>query len=217
MIDIVVLISGNGSNLQAIIDASTKGYTDEQQNKKKLPVNIAAVISDKADAYGLKRATQAGIHTEVLKNSTFSSRDEYDMALQKLIDSYNPQLVVLAGFMRILGEKLVNHYLGRMLNIHPSLLPLFPGLNTHQKVLDSGQKTHGATVHFVTPQIDSGPVIIQAYIPVKENDTVETLKQRVHEQEHMIYPQAIQWFADKRLVFKDNMAFFNGIPIDQPQ
>ena len=207
MINIVVLISGNGSNLQAIINAGKSG---------KLPVNILAVISNNAGAYGLERAAAEAINTEVLDHRNYSDREQYDQALQNLIDSFNPDLVVLAGFMRVLGASLVNHYLGKMINIHPSLLPLFPGLDTHQKALDSGCTEHGASVHFVTPEVDSGPIIAQASVPINKDDTVETLKQRVHEQEHIIYPQVIQWFAEKRINLKNNTAYFDGHEIDQP-
>ena len=207
MINIVVLISGNGSNLQAIINAS---------KADKLSVNIVAVISNNAQAYGLERAKENLIHTEVLDHKSFPDRIQYDQALQALIDNFNPDLVVLAGFMRVLGESFVNHYLGKMINIHPSLLPLFPGLNTHQKALDSGCTEHGISIHYVTADVDSGPIIAQASVPVNQDDTAETLKQRVHKQEHISYPQVIQWFAEERMCLKNNTAYLDGIEIDQP-
>lgn len=189
-IRLVVLISGNGSNLQAIIDSISKD---------KLPAKIVAVISNKADAYGLKRAEKAGIPHQVLPHTDFSERKLYDQALKQLIDQYQPDLVVLAGFMRILSDEFVEHYSHKMMNIHPSLLPKYRGLNTHQRALDAGDKEHGCSVHFVTPTLDDGPVILQAKVAIKEDDTVESLSARVHEQEHRIYPQAIRMFAENKL------------------
>ncbi len=227
----VILISGNGSNLQAIIDETScdeakcdKAKDHETQNvetqdqpsnnkRKKLPINIAAVISNNPQTYGLKRARLAGLHTEILDHRKFKDRCTYDTALQKLIEQFNPDLIVLAGFMRILTSEFVKHYLGRLINIHPSLLPQFPGLHTHRQALDAGVKFHGASVHFVTPELDAGPVIIQALVPVKENDTVESLNARVLEQEHIIYPLAIRWFANKRLNLKNNQAYLDGSPL----
>jgi len=189
-IRLVVLISGNGSNLQAIIDDIT--YNG-------LPAQIVAVISNKADAYGLERAKKAGIEQRVLSHKDFSDRSQYDLALKDLIDGYQPDLIILAGFMRILSNEFVEHYLHKMMNIHPSLLPKYKGLNTHQRALDAGDKEHGCSVHFVTPELDDGPVILQATVDIKENDTSESLASRVHEQEHPIYPQAIRMFAEKKI------------------
>lgn len=189
-IRLVVLISGNGSNLQAIID----NITD-----KGLPAQIVAVISNKADAYGLERAKKAEIEQRVLSHKDFSDRKQYDLALKELIDGYQPDLIILAGFMRILSNEFVEHYLHKMMNIHPSLLPKYKGLNTHQRALDAGDKEHGCSVHFVTPELDDGPVILQATVDIKENDTAESLASRVHEQEHRIYPQAIRMFAEKKI------------------
>jgi len=189
-IRLVVLISGNGSNLQAIID----NITDND-----LPAQIVAVISNKADAYGLERAKKAGIEQRVLSHKDFSDRQQYDLALKELIDGYQPDLIILAGFMRILSNEFVEHYLHKMMNIHPSLLPKYKGLNTHQRALDAGDKEHGCSVHFVTPELDDGPVILQATVEIKENDTAESLAARVHEQEHRIYPQAIHMFAEKKI------------------
>lgn len=186
---IVVLISGSGSNLQSIIDASLND----------LPVEIRAVISNKADAYGLVRAEKAGIPTAVLDHKAFADRAAYDAALSELIDSYRPELVVLAGFMRILSDDFVRHYDGRMMNIHPSLLPKYRGLNTHARAIEAGDSEAGCTVHFVTPELDAGPTIIQARVPILEGDTPELLAARVLEQEHRIYPEAIRRFAEGEL------------------
>lgn len=188
-IRLVVLISGNGTNLQAIIDS----IANEQ-----LPAKIVKVISNKADAYGLQRAEKAGIEHQVLSYANFTSREQYDQALKEIIDEQQPDLVILAGFMRILSAHFVEHYANKMLNIHPSLLPKYKGLNTHQRVLDAGEKEHGCSVHFVTPELDDGPVILQATVEVKDDDTAATLAQRVHEQEHHIYPQAIRIFAENK-------------------
>ncbi|MCW8899768.1 MAG: phosphoribosylglycinamide formyltransferase [Gammaproteobacteria bacterium] len=188
-IRLVVLISGNGSNLQAIID---------DINNNNLPAQIVAVISNKADAYGLQRAKKAGIEQRVLSHRDFSDRTQYDQALKELIDEYQPDLVILAGFMRILSNEFVEHYLNKIMNIHPSLLPKYKGLNTHQRAIDAGDKEHGCSVHFVTPELDDGPVILQATVPIKADDTAETLATRVHEQEHRIYPEAIRLFAENK-------------------
>ena len=202
MLDIVVLISGNGSNLQAIID---NVHADDNVDAR-----IVAVISNQAQAYGLQRAQQAGIETHVIENSRYTTRNDYDNALQDVILSLNPQLLVLAGFMRILSDDFVNHFSGRLINIHPSLLPKYTGLNTHQRVIDAGETHHGASVHFVIPELDAGPLILQAEIPIHDYDTAAELAQRVHTQEHIIYPLAIQWFAEGRIkmhqgkTFKDN-------------
>ena len=186
---VVVLISGSGSNLQAIIDAAAAG----------LPFEIRAVISNQAQAYGLTRAAQAGIATAVLDHRPFKQRQAYDQALLKLIDDYRPGLVALAGFMRILTPDFVRHYQGRMFNIHPSLLPKYRGLHTHQRVLDAGDPVHGASVHFVTEELDGGPLIVQAQVPVLAGDDTERLAARVLQREHQIYPLAIRWFAEGRL------------------
>jgi phosphoribosylglycinamide formyltransferase-1 len=183
---IVVLISGSGSNLQSIIDAE-------------LPITIRAVISNRADAYGLTRAEQAGIPTAVLDHKAYPDRESYDAALQELIDSYQPGLLVLAGFMRILSDGFVRHYEGRMINIHPSLLPKYRGLDTHARAIAAGDAEAGCSVHFVTPELDSGPIIIQARVTIRDGDTPETLAARVLEQEHRIYPEAIRKFAEGEL------------------
>lgn len=186
----VVLISGKGSNLQAIIQAV---------KNESLPLDIRAVISNRPQAAGLQIAQQAGIPAHTLDHDLFSSRTSFDLALRELIDSYTPDLIVLAGFMRILSSAFVTHYLGRMLNIHPSLLPAFPGLNTHRRALEASVKEHGVSVHFVTGDVDGGPVIIQARTIILQHDTVETLSARVLELEHIIYPQALHWFCEGRL------------------
>ncbi|MFQ6021249.1 MAG: phosphoribosylglycinamide formyltransferase [Acidiferrobacterales bacterium] len=197
----VVLVSGRGSNLQSIID---------QTSTRQLPITIRAVISNESDAYGLVRARNAGIPTGVLDHRAFASRADYDHALMQLIDEYAPQLVVLAGFMRVLGEAFVNHYAGRLMNIHPSLLPEFPGLGTHARALESGATQHGATVHFVSAALDAGPIIIQAVLPVHASDTPEALADRVLKQEHRIYPQAIRWFAEGRLQIHGGRVLLDG-------
>jgi len=183
---IVILISGRGSNMQAILEAE-------------LPVRIAAVISSNPNALGLEIARQHDIPTHALNHRDHESREEFDTALAARIDGFNPDLVVLAGFMRILTPNFVNYYNGRLINIHPSLLPAFTGLNTHARALTEGVKIHGCTVHFVTPNLDKGPIIVQAAVPVLPGDTEEMLGARVLEQEHKIYPQAIRWFAEDRL------------------
>ena len=190
MKNIVILISGRGSNMEALIAARDAGL---------LPVNIAAVISNRPDAAGLATAAQAGIATCHLDHKAFAGREAFDAALAACIDGFSPDLVVLAGFMRILGEGFVRHYEGRLMNIHPSLLPSFPGLHTHQRALEEGVRIHGCTVHFVTPTLDHGPVIIQAAVPVLDGDSESSLAARVLRQEHRIYPQAVRWFAEGRL------------------
>ena len=204
MIKVVVLISGSGTNLQALIDAIDKGT---------LPATITAVISNKADAYGLVRARQAGIEHAVIDHREFPSRAAFDQVLQDKIDQYQPDLVVLAGFMRILTAEFTRHYLGRMLNIHPSLLPKYPGLDTHQRALDAGDPIHGATVHFVTPELDDGPNIIQAVVPIEPDDTTDTLSQRVQQQEYIIYPMAVHWFAQGRLIMENNSGLLANSPL----
>jgi phosphoribosylglycinamide formyltransferase-1 len=195
---LVVLISGRGSNLQAIINA------------KNPHIAICGVISDKPSAKGLLLAQQAGITTEVIDASLWSDRNSYDNVLQDRIDSYQPGLVALAGFMRILTAEFVNHYQGRLLNIHPSLLPAFKGLHTHERALKAGVKEHGATVHFVTEELDSGPIISQARVPVLPEDTVETLAHRVLQQEHRIYSEVIHWFAEGRLKLQGQHVLLDG-------
>lgn len=193
MKNIVILISGRGSNMEALIAARDAGD---------LPVNIAAVISNRPDAKGLETAAKAGIATHYIDHKAFAGREAFDAALAECIDGFGPDLVVLAGFMRILSEGFVRHYEGRLMNIHPSLLPSFPGLHTHQRALEEGVRIHGCTVHFVTPTLDHGPVIIQAAIPVLDGDDEDALSARVLRQEHLIYPQAVRWFAEGRLTLE---------------
>ena len=187
---VVILISGRGSNMEAMLAARAAGT---------LSAEIVAVISNRADAAGLETAARAGIATRSLDHKAFADRAAFDAALAECIDGYSPDLVVLAGFMRILGEAFVRRYEGRLINIHPSLLPAFPGLHTHQRALDEGVRIHGCTVHFVTPELDHGPVIVQAAVPVLDDDTEASLAARVLRQEHQIYPQAVRWFAEGRL------------------
>lgn len=199
---VVVLISGSGSNLQALID--TQDDTG---------IRIAAVISNKAGVLGIKRALEAGIPAEVLDHKNFESREQFDQALMNLIDGYSPKLVVLAGFMRILTPEFTRHYEQRLLNIHPSLLPKYKGLHTHRRALEAGDSEHGVTVHFVTSELDGGPPVIQARIPVKSSDTEDSLQKRVLTQEHIIYPVAVGWFAAGRLRLEDNKALLDGTPL----
>lgn len=204
--NVVVLISGSGSNLQALID-SIQTSADASASS---PARICAVISNRADAYGLQRAQQAGIATQVLDHKQFDDREAFDTALAQAIDSYEPQLVILAGFMRILSAGFVRHYAGQLLNIHPSLLPKYKGLHTHQRALEAGDSEHGCSVHFVTEELDGGPLVIQAVIPVRSDDSPTSLAQRVHEQEHLIYPLAMRWFAEGRLRLDEQGAMLDG-------
>lgn len=204
MKNIVVLISGNGSNLQAIIDAC---------KQKKINGTLRAVFSNKADAYGLERARLAGIAAHALSAAQFASREAFDRELVQEIDAYAPDVVVLAGYMRILSPAFVAHYAGRLLNIHPSLLPKYPGLNTHRQVLDNGDEEHGTSVHFVTDELDGGPVILQAKVPVFEGDSEEDVTARVQTQEHAIYPLVVSWFVDGRLEMRDGAAWLDGAPL----
>lgn len=198
---VVVLISGSGSNLQAIIDG---------MQSKQLPIQITAVISNKAGVKGLERATAAGITTHVIDHKGFSTREAFDRELMTTIDQHTPQLVVLAGFMRILTEEFTSHYLGRMINIHPSLLPKYQGLHTHQRAIEAGDSHHGASVHFVTAELDGGPVIVQAKVAIDTNDTADSLAAKILTFEHQIFPQTVQWFAENRLKMEDNKAVLDG-------
>ncbi|MDG1733926.1 MAG: phosphoribosylglycinamide formyltransferase [Thalassotalea sp.] len=198
---IVVLISGNGSNLQAIIDACAK---------QQLPGEVVGVLSNKADVYGLTRASNSDIASTVLSHKDFASREDYDAQLITAIDEFKPDLVILAGFMRILTADFVQHFQGRLLNIHPSLLPKYQGLNTHQRAIDAGDTEHGVSVHFVTEELDGGPVILQAKVPVFAEDKAEDLAARVHEQEHRIYPLVVKWFCEERLTMVDECAMLDN-------
>ncbi|WP_057831793.1 phosphoribosylglycinamide formyltransferase [Colwellia sp. TT2012] len=198
---IVVLISGGGTNLQAIIDACT----DDN-----FPGEVVAVVSNKADAYGLTRAQNADIANVALSHKEFASREDYDQALIKIITGFDADLIVLAGFMRILTPSFVQHFQGKLLNIHPSLLPKYQGLNTHQRAIDAGDDVHGVSVHFVTEELDGGPVILQAKVPVFQGDSSEDLAARVHQQEHRIYPLVVKWFAEHRLNMQGDHAILDG-------
>jgi len=203
----VVLISGGGTNLQALIDAQRRG----------LPIDIRAVVSNEPMAYGLQRARQAGIATRVLDHRAFPNRTAYDRGLIRLIDELEPSMVLLAGFMRILTAPFVARYHGRLLNIHPSLLPELRGLHTHRRALESGARIHGASVHFVTDELDGGPVIVQARVPVLPGDEPESLAARVLEKEHIIYPLAARWLAEGRLELgQDGMARLDGQVLERP-
>lgn len=204
---IVVLVSGSGSNLQAIIGDA---------GHETAPFVIRGVISNRPDAFGLQRAQQAGIPTTVVNHTDYPDRESFDAALQAAIDAYQPGLVVLAGFMRILTEAFVLHYEGRMLNIHPSLLPKFQGLHTHQRALDAGETEHGATVHFVTYELDGGPAVMQARVPVLTTDSESELAERVLSFEHKIYPQVIRWYAEGRLTMTNGQAVLDNQPLSAP-
>lgn len=190
MKNIVILISGRGSNMEAIVQACAReGW----------PARVAAVLSNKASAAGLAWAAAQGIPTAALDHKAFDSREAFDAELARLIDAHQPDLIVLAGFMRILSEGFVRRYEGRMLNVHPSLLPAFPGLHTHQRAIDAGCKLAGATVHFVTAELDHGPIVAQAAVPVLPGDTADALAARILPQEHQIYPRAVRWFVEGQL------------------
>lgn len=206
MKNIVVLISGNGSNLQAIIDAC---------KQKKINGTIRAVFSNKADAFGLERAREASIPAHALTADQFASREAFDRELMQEIDAYAPDIVVLAGYMRILSPAFVAHYAGRLINIHPSLLPKYPGLHTHRQVLENGDEVHGTTVHFVTDELDGGPVILQAQVPVFDGDSEEDVTARVQTQEHAIYPLVVGWFVDGRLAMQENKAWLDGVSLPE--
>lgn len=204
MKNIVVLISGHGSNLQALIDACKNG---------RLKGKIVAVFSNNAEAYGLERAQDADIPTCVLNPEDFADRAAFDAALANEIEQYEPALVVLAGYMRILSPEFVAQFAGKMLNIHPSLLPKYPGLHTHRKALENSDREHGTSVHFVTDELDGGPLILQAKVPVFSDDTEESLSERVKTHEHTIYPMVINWFLNGRLVMRDNEAWLDSVRI----
>ncbi|MEM5371064.1 phosphoribosylglycinamide formyltransferase [Paraburkholderia azotifigens] len=190
MKNLVILISGRGSNMEAIVRAcASEGW----------PARVAAVIANRPDAAGLAFAASQGIAAAVVDHRQFPDRESFDAALAREIDGFSPDLVVLAGFMRVLTDGFVNRYAGRMINVHPSLLPSFPGLKTHQSALDAGVRLHGASVHFVTPTLDHGPIVLQSAVPVLAGDDAATLAARVLETEHLIYPRAVRWFVEGRL------------------
>lgn len=200
----VILISGNGSNLQAIIDAVAK---------EELPLEICLVVSNIPSAFGLTRADEAGIETKTLDHKAYESRAHFDAQLIRTINNHKPDVIVLAGFMRILSNDFVNQYLGKLINIHPSLLPKYPGLDTHQRALDAGDKIHGVTTHFVTPELDAGPNIVQAKVEIRPSDSTATLASRIQEQEHIIYPITLKWFAEGRLRLENDTTLLDGKPL----
>jgi phosphoribosylglycinamide formyltransferase-1 len=204
---LAVLISGNGSNLQALLDAAHTG---------EIAVDPRIVISDQPDAFGLRRAARAGVATRVLRADGYPDRQAYDAALADLIESSGAELVALAGFMRILTAGIVQQFAGRMLNIHPALLPLYRGLHTHRRVLAAGDRTHGASVHFVTEELDGGPVVVQARVPVLPDDGEIALSARVQRVEHKIYPLAVGWLASGRLWLRDGKAWLDQRVLEQP-
>ena len=204
---IAILISGRGSNMRVIAERAATGI---------LPVDVRVVVSDKPSAEGLRIAQAMNITTRVLERRNFPDRPAYDRALVELLAQYQPQLIVLAGFMRILTPQFIGAFAGRMLNVHPSLLPKYPGLHTHRRCLEAGDTAHGVSIHFVTEQLDGGPVVLQAEVPVLPGDTEITLSARVQQAEHRIYPQAVDWFARGRLVLQDGRAWLDGKPLDTP-
>lgn len=204
---LVILISGRGSNMVAIARACREG---------RIRAEVRAVISDRADAGGLSLARELGIETAVVPRREFADAAQFERALAREIDRHRPDLVVLAGFMRILSGDFVARYDGRMLNIHPALLPLYKGLHTHRRVLEAGDRFHGASVHYVTEELDGGPVVVQSRVPVLPGDDETRLSARVQATEHIIYPKAIGWIADGRLVWRDGRPWLNGRPLDEP-
>lgn len=201
---VAVLISGSGSNLQALIDGQQSGQ---------LPIDIVCVISNRPGVFGLVRAREAGIKVLTLDHQEYDSREAFDQALAEQLDALEPQLIVLAGFMRILTPAFTNRFAGRMLNIHPSLLPKYQGLNTHQRALDAGDSEHGVTVHFVTAELDGGPAAIQAVVPILTSDDATSLAARVQQQEHIIYPMAVRWFCEGRLAMSESQVLLDGEPL----
>ena len=203
----VVLISGSGTNLQAFIDAASSGDID---------LDLCLVFSNRPDAFGLQRARAAGIPTACIQHGDFADRESFDRAVAARLDEVGPELLILAGFMRILSPWFVHHYAGRILNIHPALLPAYPGLDTHQRVLDAGEQWHGSTVHFVTEELDGGPRILQGRLAVNPNETADELCARVQAVEHRIYPEAANWFGEGRLAFRADAAWLDGKQLEEP-
>jgi phosphoribosylglycinamide formyltransferase-1 len=198
----VILISGNGSNLQSLIESSVE-----------IKLDIACVISNVSSAFGLQRAKQAGIIGHVLDNNQFHSRDEFDSKLSELIDTYSPEIIILAGFMRILTPDFTKKYLGKIINIHPSLLPKFQGLHTHDRALNAKEKKHGVSVHFVTEELDGGPIIAQSVVDILESDDADSLARRVLSEEHKIFPKVVSWYTHGRLKLHNNQASLDNTPI----
>lgn len=202
-----ILISGSGTNLQAFIDRVAGGD---------LPLELSVVLSNNSDAFGLARAEDAGIPTAIVDHRQFADRPTFDNAMAAKLDEWQPDLLILAGFMRILSSGFVAHYSGRILNIHPALLPAYPGLNTHQRVIDAGDAWHGSTVHFVTEELDAGPRILQGRLPVTMGETAAELAARVQAVEHQIYPEAAGWVGESRVEFRDGAAWIDGTRADNP-
>lgn len=202
-----ILISGSGTNLQSFIDKAASGDVD---------LDLCLVFSNRPGAYGLTRAESAGIATACIEHGGFDSREDFDRAVAELLDQHAPGLLVLAGFMRILSPWFVQHYEGRILNIHPALLPAYPGLDTHQRVLDAGEKWHGSTVHFVTEELDGGPRILQGRLAVDHSESADELCARVQGVEHQIYPEAANWFGQGRLTFRGDSAWLDGEQLEEP-
>jgi phosphoribosylglycinamide formyltransferase-1 len=202
-----ILISGSGTNLQSFIDKASAGEVD---------LDLCLVFSNRPDAYGLTRAKEAGIPTACIEHGGFDSRVDFDRAVAAVLDEHSPGLLVLAGFMRILSPWFVKHYAGRILNIHPALLPSYPGLDTHQRVLDAEEKWHGSTVHFVTEELDGGPRILQGRLAIAPGETADELCARVQAIEHQIYPEAADWFGQGRLEMRDSEAWLDGVRLEKP-
>lgn len=207
MLNLVVLVSGSGSNLQAIIDAIAQGH---------LKARIQGVLANRSDAYALTRAVNHQLSTAVINHKDFPDREQFDRAMIQQIDAWQADIVVLAGFMRILTPTFVAHYEGRLLNIHPSLLPKYKGLHTHQRALEAGDTTHGCSIHFVTAELDGGPVIAQAVVPILAHDNEASLTERVHKAEHQLYPEVLTWLADHRLQWHEGKMLFDHAPLLQP-
>ena len=201
---LIVLISGGGSNLQAFIDLCASGD---------LNATVVAVISNKPDAGGLDRAAAKNIPNLIIDHRNFENREAFDQALSEMIDSFAPDLIILAGFMRILTSEFVNHFDGKLINIHPSLLPAYPGLHTHRRAIEAGDKEAGATVHFVTSELDGGPAIIQARVPIDKSDNEQTLAAKVLQFEHKIFPEAVRWFCEDRLCMQEDIALLDNLPL----
>lgn len=199
-----VLVSGNGSNLQALMDACAAG---------RIQGELVGVLSNRSDAFALERAREAGIATQVVSNQAFSDRDSYDAALIQALETWQPDLLVMAGFMRILTPGFVQHFAGRMLNIHPSLLPKYQGVKTHARAIAAGDTVHGASVHFVTEELDGGPIVLQARVPIFPEDDESSLAERVLSQEHQLYPLVVNWFCQQRLRMQDGQAWLDGQPL----
>ena len=204
---VAILISGNGTNLQAFIDAVGAGALD---------IHLAVVLSNQPDAFGLSRARDAGIPTECVQTEDYPDRESFDLAMIETLDTYQVDLVILAGFMRILSNVFVRHFAGRVLNIHPALLPKYPGLNTHQRAIEAGDKWHGSTVHFVTEELDGGPRVIQGRVSVQTDDTASLLSARVQALEHKIYPQAAALYASGRLEYRGGDTWLDGAKLEEP-